>query len=291
MVNDMPADDRLGSHPGGPPSPPEVDSVAPEIERGALEAGIDLGAGHTPVVPPEAIGADLGAGADLDRAAPTAPGAHGPDGNGRLARPVQHRGHAPLGQPVDALTLWDDQDDGGRLADLTVVRIDQDEGLVVPFTTTLVRVALHFVNYSALRGYLRCNAPDCLLCRVGKQPEIRDLLPVYDLVQRVVAVLPISPNSRAHALQPQLAPVLRRVAGGEGPLLVTLRKDGAKFVVGTTALPEGADNGAAAIRAFRERFDAGLVDLATSFQMLENEDLAAIDEIRAIMAAKGVVLR
>jgi hypothetical protein len=311
-VNNVPTDNRIGPHSGGPPPPPEVDSVALKIERETLKAETGLGVGRTPVIPLEAIGADLGAGADLDLAAPTAPGAHEPDGNGkgsttmpgtvlppgtatggdgRLARPVQQPGHVPLGQLVDGLALWDSEAAGVAPAGPEPVRLDQNEYLLIPFALTMKRVTLHYVSFAAITGYVQCLGPDCLLCRCGRRPEERDLWPVYDVLARAVAVLPISPSKRPHALRPLVAPVLRRMADGEGPLVLAVRKDGnSKFLLSTLPLPEGADDGAAVIGPFCERLKAGQVDLASAFPAIPNVELAMIDEVSLMMRARGMVL-
>jgi hypothetical protein len=305
-VNNVPTDNRIGPHSGGPPPPPEVDSVAPKIERETLAAEIGLGAGHTPVVPLEAIGADI------NLTSPAASEAHEPDGSGkglttmrgtvlppgpatggdgRLARPIQQPGHAPLGQLVDGLALWDSEAAEVAPAGLETVRLDQNEHLLIPFTEGMVRVTLHYVSFAAISGYVRCLGPDCLLCRLGRRPEERDLLPVYDVLAKAVVVLPISSSIRPHALRSQLVPPLRRMAKGEGPLLLAVRKDGnSKFVVSALPLPEGADDGAAVIGPFCERMKAGQVDLASAFQLIPNLELATIDEVSLMMRAKGVVL-
>jgi hypothetical protein len=194
---------------------------------------------------------------------------------------------------VDGLAMWDaeDVDDAAPTPTLPVIRPDQNERLLTLFTGKMARTSLHYLKSKAIEGYMRCNGPDCLLCRIGNKPDVRDLLPVYDLVSRVVAVLPISPNLRPHALRPQVAPLLRRLAGGEAPILMTLKREGqAKFLVGDSPLPEGADDGAAAIRVFQDMVQAGHIDLAASFQQLANEDLAMIDEVRIAMKAKGIHL-
>jgi hypothetical protein len=201
---------------------------------------------------------------------------------------LEHDIPAPLDEPVDGLALWDAESRDNPRGGPTPVRIDQDERLLVPFTTSMVRTPLHYLNFPAVQGYVLCNGSDCLLCRVGRQQDVRDLLPVYDVLDRTVGVLAIGPNQRPHALRPGIAPVLRRVARGEGPLLLILRKDGYRYVVGSQPLPAGADDGAAVIRDFLGRFEAGKVDLAAAFQRLSNEDMAAIDEIKHLMAARGV---
>ena len=198
---------------------------------------------------------------------------------------------SPLSQPVDGLALWDSEAAGVAPAGLETVRLDQNEHLLIPFTRSMLRVILHYVGFAAIAGYVRCNGPDCLLCRLGRQPEKRDLWPVYDVLARAVAVLPISPSMRPHALRSQLFPALRRMAEGEGPLLLAVRKDGnSKFIVSALPLPEGADDGAAVIGPFCERLKAGQVDLASAFPAIPNVELAMIDEVSLMMQAKGLVL-
>jgi hypothetical protein len=202
----------------------------------------------------------------------------------------QNNSPAPLDQAVDGLALWDAEARDNPGGSLTAVRIDQSERLLVPFTTSMVRSHMHYLNFKAVQGYVVCNGPDCLLCRVGRQQDVRDLLPVYDVLDKAVGVLAIGPNLRPQALRPAIAPVLRRVAKGEVPLLLTLRKEGFKYFVGAQPLPAGADDGAAVIRDFRDRFEDGLVDLAAAFQRLANEDLAEFEEVKSLMAAKGITL-
>jgi hypothetical protein len=306
IMKNAPTDNHIEPNLGEPPPPPEVDSVAPKIKREALKAEIGIGVGHTPSVPFEAIGADI------DLARPTASEAHEPDGSekgsttmrgtvlppgpatggdGRLARPVQQPDPSPLGEPVDGLALWDSEAAEVAPAGLETVRLDQNDHLLIPFTRTMLRVTLHYVSFAAIRGYVRCVGPDCLLCRLGRHPEIRDLWPVFDILARAVAVLPISPSMRPHALRSQLFPALRRMANGEGPLLLAVRKDGnSKFLLSALPLPEGADDGRAVIGPFCEQLKAGQVDLASAFPAIPNVELAMIDEVSLIMRAKGLVL-
>jgi hypothetical protein len=197
----------------------------------------------------------------------------------------------PLGQLVDGLALWDSEAAEAAPASLETVRLDQNEHFFIPFTTTMLRVTLHYVEFTAIKGYVRCNEPDCLLCRLGRRPDKRDLWPVYDVLARAVAVLPISPSMRPHSLRPQVFPALRRMANGEGLLLLTVRKgDRSKFIMSASPLPEGADDGRAVIGPFCERLKAGQVDLASAFQLIPNAELAMIDGVTSLMKAKGVVL-
>src|SRR4051812_39308681 len=120
----------------------------------------------------------------------------------------------PLDQPVDGLALWDEEARDNPGGSLTAIRIDQNERLVIPFTTSMLRTAMHYLNFAAVQGYVLCNGPDCLLCRIGRQQDVRDLLPVYDVLDKAVGVLAIGPNQRPQAIRPAIAPVLRRVARG-----------------------------------------------------------------------------
>jgi hypothetical protein len=197
----------------------------------------------------------------------------------------------PFGQPVDGLALWDSEAAEVAPESLETVRLDENEHLLIPFTTAMLRVTLHYADFEAIKAYVRCNEPDCLLCRLGRHPDKRDLWPVYDVLGRTVAILPISPSIRPHALRSQLLPALRRMDKGEGPLLLTVRKDGrSKFIMSARPLPEGADDGRAVIGPFCERLKAGQVDLASAFQLIPNVELAMIDEVSLMMKAKGLVL-
>lgn len=189
---------------------------------------------------------------------------------------------------VDALTLWGAEAGGTGPATMRVIRLDANERLVIPFTTELTRVQVHYLDYASVRDFVHCVGAGCLLCRLGRQVETRDLLPVYDAVDRAVGVLAVSPNVRPNALRPQLMPILQRLKNGSR-LLVGLRKqDNTRFSVATYELPEGADDGTDAILKFKEQFDGGQIDLGSVFTRLSNEDLAAVPEISTLMTMKGV---
>lgn len=193
------------------------------------------------------------------------------------------------GQVVDALKLWA-SDSGPKNLALPAIRLDGNERLVIPFTTGMLRVQTHYINSPALRDYIHCQGAGCLSCRLARQAETRDLLPVYDAVDKAVGVLAISPSLRPHALRPQLMPVLQRLKE-RSRLLVGLRKqDTTRFVVTTYDLPDGADDGADVILTFMELFSAGRIDLGSVFARLSNEELAAVPEVATAMAMKGIKL-
>src|SRR5262249_45348854 len=128
-----------------------------------------------------------------------APQAGEPGGSVPGAVPAPTPAQRTPAQLKDGLDLWDSEA-GGTAAALAVVRIDLNESLLVPFTTSMLRVKLHFLDTPAYRGFIHCPGDGCLLCRIGRKSEVRDLLPVYDAVARAVGVLPISESLRPNAL-------------------------------------------------------------------------------------------
>jgi hypothetical protein len=192
---------------------------------------------------------------------------------------------------MDAVECWAVEAEAGNATALSAVRLGESDTLLVPFTTSMCRVETHYVDSDAHRGYVRCNGEGCLLCRVGRHRDTRDLLPVYDVVARAVAVLPVPPSVRPHALRPQLMPVLRRLKDGDDRLLLSVRKSGYEYKVGTAPLPDDADDGAAAVATFQAAFDAGEIDLASVWPRLDDDTLAGIPEVASAMRAKGVKIR
>ena len=192
---------------------------------------------------------------------------------------------------IDGLALWSSDGPGATPQSISVLRLDDNERLVIPFTTSLCRVSVHYTDAESYRGYLLCNGEDCLLCRIGKKSDTRDLWPVYDVIDRAVGVLPISPNIRPQGLRPQIHAAMTRLANDEPPFLMTIRSEGfGKFFVAIFDLPDDADDGAAVIAQFQRLLDSGRVDLTSAYDQLANEVLADTPELKAAMQAKGIKL-
>jgi hypothetical protein len=188
---------------------------------------------------------------------------------------------------TNALEAWK-QEAGAAPASVEEARLDQNERLVVPFTTSVARTQVHYLNYPSLRGYVRCNGGGCLLCKIGQRADVRDLWPVYDVVSQAVGVLAVPPNLRPQALKPQLTPVLARLAADERLLLALKKIDGYRFAVAVLPLPEDADDGADKIAEFMDRLEAGAIDLAGVYQQLSNSELAALPEVTVTLKARGL---
>lgn len=193
-------------------------------------------------------------------------------------------------QPADALDLWSNDPSVASPSPLAVLRIDGNERLLIPFTTSMVRCPLHFLDYPTLRGYVHCNGRDCLLCQIGRQPEVRDLWPVYDALDRVVGVLPISTNLRGQAMRPLITPVLRQLKEAREPMVIAIRRlDMARYDVRSFPLPADVDNGATVIQAFTRQMESSSVDLAGVYPRMANDDLAGLPEVATALKLKGIV--
>jgi hypothetical protein len=187
---------------------------------------------------------------------------------------------------VDLLQTWADEpaDADGSIA---LVRLNQDETAVIPFTSEGFPVKIHFCGDPEINGYVHCNGDSCLLCRTGRSQDERTLLPVYLPTSRSVAVLAISPSSRPGALRPQVMPILR---SGKRVALLIRRLDRVAFKVGTVELQDGMDDGAEIIAGFLARWQAGQVDLAAVYPRLDNQDLAGLAGVAALMQLKRIEL-
>jgi hypothetical protein len=199
-------------------------------------------------------------------------------------------GTGAAADPQTVLDLWEQEVAPSSSPALATIRLGADERLLIPFTTHMKRVQVHYVDVPALRGYCHCWPADCLLCRINRKTDTRDLLPIYDPLDRAVGVLAISPSMRPHALRPQLAPILRQLRDG-GRLLIGLRKpDLTRFEVATYPRPEAADDGGTVVRDFQRRFDKGEIDLGSVYPRPGREELAAIPEFANALALRGITL-
>jgi hypothetical protein len=196
----------------------------------------------------------------------------------------------PEPQMVDALDSWAADAPQQLAVSLSLVRLDANEKLIVPFTTSIVPQEVHYLDSDSLKNYVQCPGKGCLLCRLGFRADHRDLVPVYDPIASAISVLAVSPNSRPMSLRAGLVPVFRRLKAGENLLVGIQKLDMVRFALSTTTLSGDADSGTSQIAAFEEMSASGAVDLRSVYPRLEAEELAAIPEIAKRMQLKGVTL-
>jgi hypothetical protein len=187
---------------------------------------------------------------------------------------------------MPSINLLDLAQQADHHAPLELIRLGGDELPLIPFTTDVVPVKVHYCPEDEVRGYVQCNEADCILCRIGRKQDERYLLPAYLPTLKTVGVLPISPNMQPFALLPQL---LEALQVKEARIVVFVRKlEWTKFTVTTAPLAITVDAGEPVIKAFMEKLDAGVVDLRSVFNRLSNSQLAAVAPIAETMRLKGL---
>lgn len=184
----------------------------------------------------------------------------------------------------DTVNLFELLEASNSVSRLELIRLDESETAVIPFTPHGERVHIHFCKEPEINAYVLCNAEDCVLCRIGKKKDERILIPAYVPTTDSIGVLPVSTSLRPNALLPQLAPVLK----SGRPTAVFIKRDGYRFTVSTKELPEDANGGDVAIKYFAEEHKAGRVSLRSVYQTIPNEQLAGVSEISRILDLKGI---
>lgn len=168
---------------------------------------------------------------------------------------------------------------------LELIRLDNDELPVIPFTVDVLRVNVHYCREDEIKGYVRCNEPNCVLCKIGRNPDERLLLPVYLPTVKTVSILPITPAMRPFALLPQLLEILQKE---DFPVIFIRRENMTRFTVTTSPLAEGMDAGETHIKAFLETMESGAVDLKSVYNRLGNNQLMAVPSIADTLRLKGI---
>ena len=167
---------------------------------------------------------------------------------------------------------------------LELVRLGIDETAIIPFTADSEGVDLHYCSETEINGYVVCNGPDCVLCRIGRRKEQRLLLPVYLPAEGRVGILPVSRSLRPFALLPQIANALKT----ENPMVMFVSRDGARYTVLSAELKDDVDRGEASIKNFLADYKADHHALSSIYPKIENEQLACVEEIGRMMALKGI---
>jgi len=191
--------------------------------------------------------------------------------------------NATMTATVDLIETWNQDEAAQPAPSLEVVRLSGDDTAVVPFTSSAARVKVHYCDHADVQGYVVCNGANCVLCRAGKTAEERLLLPVYLPAVARVGVLPISPASRPGSLRPQVMPALK---SGRPVVLLISKPDRTTFRVRTVDLTADMDDGAAAVKEFRERMEAGEVDLTSVYARLDNAGMEALPGVAAMLKIK-----
>lgn len=169
----------------------------------------------------------------------------------------------------------------------SALELTKNETALALFTPSYKPMKQHYCDDPERPGYVRCNEDGCVMCRAGRVPETRYLLPVYSFNLKSVGVLSIPSSSHPGALLPQLMPLLRK----GGITVCTIRKpDQRTFEV--TVGRDLPDNfaGKDVIEAFVKRMAAKEINLTDAFPSLSNAELAEIPAIKTMLDLKGITI-
>src|SRR5579871_4207885 len=89
--------------------------------------------------------------------------------------------HAPRLTSMDDFLPEPGSDHGG-CSDIEVLRLTDSPVLCALFTSKMLELRIHYVDYASLRGDVRCNVmagKKCILCALGRKSARRGILPVY----------------------------------------------------------------------------------------------------------------
>jgi hypothetical protein len=240
-------------------------------------------------------------GAAADSRLSTSPGSQSPTDSQPTSSPdrpadrphADETGRGNSGTPArvadqsDSVNILEQFDEmsGPVLPSLGLVRLGLDETAIIPFTADGKKVSVHYCREVEIQGYVLCGGDGCVLCCAGRKRDERLLVPVYLPALDAVAVLPVSPSLRPHALMPQLVNVLR--AGK--PMIMFIKRNGDRYTVATSELEQDADGRETVIQAFVDDYTAKRIDLSTVYMRIDNEQLAQVPDIARMLALKGGV--
>ena len=167
---------------------------------------------------------------------------------------------------------------------LEVVRLGNDETAIIPFTADSEGIDLHYCSETEINGYVVCNGPECVLCRIGRRKEERLLLPVYLPASGCVGILPVSRSLRPYALLPQISNVLK----SDTLMVMFVIREVGKYMISTKSLEKDMDGGELQIKEFLEDYAAGSINLIDLYPKIDNEQLLGVDGIQKMAALKGI---
>ncbi len=162
---------------------------------------------------------------------------------------------------------------------LEIVRLTMAGVLMILFTKRAKRVNLHYIEERGI--YVHCNGPDCVLCKANYKVYEKILLPVYLVVQKVIAILPISnlkDNKNGRPLLSLILPFLLKAGKGLA-LVIVKRLSNWDYEVDSLPLsPEIEEDAKLVIEEFEENIDD--FDIDSVYAKMSNEELLRIPEVR-----------
>ena len=155
------------------------------------------------------------------------------------------------------------------------VRLSETPAVIALITGSAEAAHFHYLDTPSLRGYVSCNGEGCELCLAGFKRDVRLLLPVFNVIEQRVDILPISKAERPTSLLPQLKPLLN--SSGQ---LISIRQTGVTFQVSAKPMPKGVTLDKKAIDNFKAKHEQGEIRFSDIYLMVDNEELASIPQVK-----------
>lgn len=170
-----------------------------------------------------------------------------------------------------------------------LIKLSSDEVALIPFTADVESVQLHYVDDPSINAYIRCNGNDCDLCRIGRTIATKYLLPVFDPIQRAVALLPMTDNMKPGSLTPQMTRETNRGFHGDKRIVFIRKIDNHSFDVRSTVLPATVDDGTEQVKAFLDLLENGGFEMADAYATYSNDQLRRMSGIREQLQLRGLI--
>jgi hypothetical protein len=175
--------------------------------------------------------------------------------------------------------LSETSDEGANTA-LEVVRIGADAAFVSFFTDDVVPVSAHYLEGtdSWAGTYARCLGDGCPACRAGLTKTDYLLLPVVDRLEGAVKVLRITRQKGPGKLLTELGQVLS-LPDRDGLVVRIVRNRNFIHSLSVESESQLDPDLVEAVRAFTERADSGVLDVASVMPSFTAEELATHERI------------
>lgn len=162
---------------------------------------------------------------------------------------------------------------------LTFARIGSNPRLLVIFTHQAVKVQLHHLDSSEFKGHLRCNGQSCVLCKAGYHTFPKVIYPVYNPLTHRVELLSVDESYELDSTLAKLRPLIKP---GAMTAMLIKHTDFVFTIIERELLPSMTPD-AGVIERFLNEWEQGLLDLASIYKRMDNDELKAIPEVAMVL--------
>lgn len=184
---------------------------------------------------------------------------------------------------TNLIDFYSGSEDGPNTV-LSEARLGVEPTMLCLFTPDYEQARLHFIDDDSVRSFVLCPGTACPVCHCAVEPQLFNLLAVFDVASGAVKVLRVSARRQQGCLGALLVLHLRDKAVASKVILIS--RNGAKYTVEARPLAPNAKRGEGVIKAFLEEQQTGL-KLESAFPRMTPEELSEVPTIAAKLAAIG----